>query len=104
MNYRSVGKELAEDLQTYFLPPSSSLACANLSLQCMIRMKSFCWLLTFLTIVWVVGGNFTHCFFSLNNSETVKAVALVICRIQWQYFRDIRAECAIRNSPQSPHI
>ena len=35
-----------------------------------------------LTLTWV-GGNFTQpsCWFSLNNSKTVKAVALTFCSI-----------------------
>ena len=35
-----------------------------------------------LTLVWVGRGNFIPCWFSLNSSKTVKAVALVFCSIQ----------------------
>ena len=31
---------------------------------------------------WMWGCNFTCCWFSLNNSEMVKAVTLAFCRIQ----------------------
>ena len=50
-------------------------------------------------LIWV-GGNFTPCWFSLNNSEAVKAAILAFCRD----IRDIRAEFGIPNSPQSPNI
>ena len=35
----------------------------------------------FLTLIWV-GGNFTQCWFSLYNSEVVKAITLAFCSIQ----------------------
>ena len=35
----------------------------------------------FLTLIWV-GVNFTHCWFSLYNSEVVKAITLAFCSIQ----------------------
>ena len=49
------------------------------------------------------GGNFTisppHSFwFSLNNSEMVKAITL------WHFIRDIHAKFGISNSPQSLDI
>ena len=63
-----------------------------------------------LTLIWEglgVGGNFTPappCWFSLNNSETVKAVTLVFSRIQLDFIRDIRAKFGISNLPQPPDI
>ena len=48
------------------------------------------------------GGNSPPPFwFSLNISETVKAVALAFCTIQNHFIRDIRAKFGIYNSPQS---
>ena len=36
-----------------------------------------------LILIWVRGGdNFTPCWFSLNDSETVKTVTLAFCSIQ----------------------
>ena len=45
-----------------------------------------------------------HCWFSLNNWESVKAVTLTFCSIQQLFIRDIRAKIGIANSPQSPYI
>ena len=45
-------------------------------------------------LIWV-GGNFTPYWFSLNNSEVVKAAILAFCRD----IRDIRAKFGIPNSP-----
>ena len=50
-----------------------------------------------------MGSNFTP-WFSLNNSETVKAVPLAFCRIQKHFIRKISANLGIPNSPQSPDI
>ena len=59
------------------------------------------------------GGNFTpnppvfhlsRCWFSLNNSKTVKAVTLGFCSIQSHSIRDIRAKFGISNLPQSSGI
>ena len=52
------------------------------------------------------GGNFTPttCWFSLNNSEMVKATTLAFCSIQLHLNRDIRAKFGIPYSPQSPDI
>ena len=55
------------------------------------------------------GSNFTFnplsistsCF-SLNNSETVKAVTLAFCSFQYLFIRDIHAKFGIPNLPQSP--
>ena len=44
------------------------------------------------------------CWFSLNNSETVKAVTLEFFRIQYYFIRDIRAKFGISNLSQSPNI
>ena len=49
-------------------------------------------------------GNFTPCWFSLNNSETVKAATLALCNFQWHFIRDVRAKFGILYSPQSPDI
>ena len=48
-------------------------------------------------------GNFTpsSCWFSLNNSETVKAAILAFCIIQQQFIRDIRGKFGIPNLFQS---
>ena len=51
------------------------------------------------------GSNFTnHCYFSLNNSETVIAVGLAFCSIQKHFIGDIRDNFDIPNLPQSPYI
>ena len=42
------------------------------------------------------------CWFSLNNSETVKAVTLAFCSIQKYFVRDICAKFGIPNLLQSP--
>ena len=42
------------------------------------------------------------CWFSLNNSETVKAVTPAFCSIQQHFMRDILARFGIPNLPQSP--
>ena len=52
-----------------------------------------------LTLIWV-RGSFTPCWFSLSNSETVKAVIQAICRIQQLFIRNIHAKFGIPNSPQ----
>ena len=58
----------------------------------------------YIILIWV-GGNFIPpCWFSLNNSETVKAVTLAFCSIQEHFIRNIRAKFGISNSPQSPDI
>ena len=38
------------------------------------------------------------------NSETVKAVTLAFCSIQYDFIRNIRAKFGIPNMPQSPDI
>ena len=51
-----------------------------------------------------MGGNFTPCCFSLDNSEIAKAVTLAFCSI-WQHFIiDIHAKFGIPNSLQSLDI
>ena len=54
----------------------------------------------------LVGENFKPLayWFSLNNSETIKAVTLAFCSIQQHFIRDIRDKFGIPNSPQSPDI
>ena len=44
------------------------------------------------------------CWFSLNNSETVKAATLEFCSIQLHLIRDVLAKFGIPYSPQSPDI
>ena len=44
------------------------------------------------------------CCFSLNNSETVKAVTVTFCSPQYHFIRDICARFDISNSSQSPDI
>ena len=49
-----------------------------------------------------MGGNFTTlCWFFLNNSETVRAVTVAFCRIQYHLIRDIYAKFGISKLPQS---
>ena len=43
-------------------------------------------------------------WFSLNNSEMLKAVTLAFCSIQWYFIRDIRDKFGIPYSPRSPYI
>ena len=49
------------------------------------------------------GGNFTSspCWYSLNNSETVKAVTLAFCSIQQHFIKGVRAKFGIPNSLRS---
>ena len=52
-----------------------------------------------------MGGNFTpSCWFSLNNTETVKAATIAFCSIQEHFIRDIRIKLFIPYSPQSLDI
>ena len=52
-------------------------------------------------LLWVgMGDNFTPYWFSLNNSETLKAFG----SIQKHFIRDIHAKFGISNSIQSPDI
>ena len=44
------------------------------------------------------------CWFSLNNSETVKAITLAFCSIQKYFIRNNHAKFDILNSSQSPDI
>ena len=46
----------------------------------------------------------TVCWFSLNNSETVKAATLAFCSIQLHLIRDVRTKFGIPYSLQSPDI
>ena len=49
-----------------------------------------------------MGGNFTTpCWFFLNNSETIKAVTVAFCSIQYHLIRDICAKFGISKLPQS---
>ena len=50
------------------------------------------------------GGTLPHCWFSLNNSETVKAVTLAFCSIQQHFIKNIHTIFGISNAPQSPDI
>ena len=43
-------------------------------------------------------------WFFLDNSETVKAVALAFCSIQQHFIRDVRVKFGIPNLPQSSDI
>ena len=47
-------------------------------------------------------GILPPCWFSLNKSETVKAVTLAFCSIQQHFIKDICVIFGISNSPQSP--
>ena len=51
-----------------------------------------------------LGDLFKPCWFNLNTSETVEAVTLAFCSIQYHFIRDIRAKFGICNLPQSPDI
>ena len=50
------------------------------------------------------GSNFTPCWFSLNNSETVQALTFAFCSIQQHFINDICAKFGIPNLPQSSDI
>ena len=54
-----------------------------------------------LTLIWVGWDNFTPCWFSLNNSETLKWCNHDILQ---HFVRDIYAKFGIPNLPQSPDI
>ena len=54
-------------------------------------------------VIWVVS-NFTHRWFSLSNSEKVKALTLVLCRIRKSFIKDIRGKFGVPNLPKSPEI
>ena len=62
--------------------------------------------MTFLTIIWVeLPPSSVPCWFSLNNSETVKPVTLIFYIIQQHHFIiDICVKFGILNSLQSPGI
>ena len=45
-----------------------------------------------------------HCWFSLNNSEIVKAVTRIFCSIQSHFISDIHAKFGVPNLPQSSDI
>ena len=53
-----------------------------------------------------VGGGvfYPSCWFSRNNSETVKAVTLTFCSIYQHFIRDIHVKFCISYSLQSPDI
>ena len=55
----------------------------------------------FLTLIWVDGG---VCWFSLNNSKTVKAATLAFCSIQLSLIRDVYAKFGSLYLLQSPDI
>ena len=44
------------------------------------------------------------CWFSLNNSEEVKTVAMAFCSTEYYFNRDILAKFGIPHLPQSPDI
>ena len=50
------------------------------------------------------GGIFTSCWFFFDNSETVKAVTLTFCSIQYLFIRDIHGKFSISNLSQSPDV
>ena len=52
----------------------------------------------------IVNSAHSAPFFSHNNSETVKAVTLAFCRIQYHFIRDICVEFGIPNLLQWPDI
>ena len=54
-----------------------------------------------LTLIWL-EDNFNPCWFSLNNSEKVKAVTLAFWSKQQNFNRDVRAKFGIPNLTQSP--
>ena len=56
-----------------------------------------------LTLIWL-GDNFNPCWFSLNNSEKVKAVTMAFWIKQQNFNRDVRAKFRIPNLSQSPDI
>ena len=49
----------------------------------------------------IPGGNFTFCWVSLNNWETIKAVTLAFCIIYNAFIRDACAKSGIPYSPYS---
>ena len=63
-------------------------------------------LMIVLTLTFVWGrSNFSPtspspCWFSLNNSETVKAVALAFCGIQSNFVRDVHVKFGVPYFPQ----
>ena len=60
-----------------------------------------------LTLTWLGEGVIlppSPHWFSLNNSEMIKAVTLVFCIIQYNFIRDIHAKFGIPTLPQSPNI
>ena len=58
-----------------------------------------------LNLIWKgVSYPLPHCWFSLNNSETVKAVTLAFCRNQQHFIRDVCTKFGIPNLSQSPDI
>ena len=64
-----------------------------------------------LTLVWVgrvilptTPSPRSPCWFSLNNSEKVRAISLEFCSIQQLFIRNICAKFGISNSLQSPDI
>ena len=54
---------------------------------------------SFRNLCWAYFYHF--CWFSLNNSETLRAVTLEFCSIQQRFIRNIRAKISINNSSQS---
>ena len=44
------------------------------------------------------------CWFSFNNSETVKAVTLGFCSIQYHFIRDVCTKFGVPYSPPSPSL
>ena len=51
-----------------------------------------------------MGGIYPLRWFSLNNSETVKAITLLFCSIQYHFIRDVHVKFRIPNSLQSLDI
>ena len=70
------------------------------------RISEVYFRISFLTLIWVGSweeGGGGYCF-SLNNSETVRAVTLVCCSIHQLFITLIRAKFGISQSPRSLDI
>ena len=69
----------------------------TLTLMCVFVCVCVCVCVCVHVCVWE-EGNFTHhppCWFPLNNLETIKAVTLAFCSIQYHFIRDVRAKFGI---------
>ena len=52
----------------------------------------------------VIEGNFTHCWFSLSNSEKVEALTLAFYSIRKSFIKGTRDKFGVPNLPKSPDI